>query len=51
LEPETLYPSVVQRNIWNMQNRFPLVSYNMLLTFKWKYWEKKTYGRVCKYAT
>jgi len=27
----------------NMQNMLPLVSYNILPNFKWKYWEEKIF--------
>ena len=46
-ETSKIYPSVVQRNVWKLQNKFPFVSYNILITFKWKYWEEKNYGRFC----
>jgi len=28
-------------NIWKLQNRFLLLPYDILLYFKWKYWEEK----------
>jgi len=46
----TLFVSLkgkLTRNVWKLQNRFPLVSYHISPNFKWKYGEE-IYGRFCQ---
>ena len=43
-------PQLSDKNTWKLQNRFPLVSYNILPIFKWQYWEEKMYGRFYMHA-